>query len=78
MRFTSTIQKGFPPATDSTYTGRIVPEVNSVLLNRSPVTRARSSGELQSRLGSRYREVMEFFEAESAGELWLFLQSRSS
>ncbi len=46
------------------------------LLTGVPVTRARSSGELQSRLGGRFREVMEFFEAESAGELWLFLQSR--
>ncbi len=46
------------------------------LLNQSPVTRVRGSGELQSRLGSRYREVMEFLEAESAGELWLYLQSR--
>ena len=46
------------------------------LLNQTPVTRARSSGVLQSQLGSRYREVMEFFEAEGAGELWLFLQSR--
>ena len=46
------------------------------LLNQSPVTRARSSGELQSRLGRRYPEIIDFFEAESAGELWLFLQSR--
>ena len=46
------------------------------LLNQSPVTRARGSGELQSRLGGRYREVIDFFEAENAGELWLYLQSR--
>ena len=46
------------------------------LLNQSPVTRARGSGELQSRLGSRYGEIRDFFGAENAGELWLFLQSR--
>lgn len=46
------------------------------LLTDEPVTRVRNSGELQSRLGSRFTEVMEFFEAESAGELWLFLQGR--
>lgn len=46
------------------------------LITEKPVTRARGSGELQSRLGGSYREVMEFFKAESAGELWLYLQSR--
>jgi len=46
------------------------------LLTETPVTRARSGGELQSRLGESYRRVKDFFEAETAGELWLLLQSR--
>ncbi len=52
------------------------PEGEFELLTETPVTRVRSSGELQSRLGGNLREVMDFFEAENAGELWLFLQSR--
>ncbi len=46
------------------------------LLTEEPLTRARGSGELQSLLGEQLGEVMDFFEAESAGELWLYLQSR--
>ena len=52
------------------------PDSEFRLLTGEPVRRVRSSGELQSRLGESFREVMDFFEAESAGELWLFLQSR--
>lgn len=46
------------------------------LINDFPVTRARSSGELQSRLGGSYSGVVDFFEAGSAGDLWMLLQSR--
>ncbi len=45
-------------------------------LTTGPVRRVRSGGELQSQLGERFREVMDFFEAQTANELWLLLQSR--